>query len=144
MTRQIVRMACLLALSSSLTSCALLKRPPRPAYAPPEEAAKVEFPLTVPQEAVTLDGVILRAINLAFEDFLPWDREPPRGTAPEEVCFYQRDSYDVMAWRGEQGVVFVSLSLRPETCDRSPSPLLDVGARYAVDTQAWRILAAHH
>jgi hypothetical protein len=95
-----------------------------------------------PEEAVTLDGVIIRAINLAFEDFLPWDREPPRGTPPGDVCFYQRDSYDVIAWRGQEEVVFVSIYLRPETCDQSPSPLLDVGARYAVDTRAWRILAA--
>jgi hypothetical protein len=102
----------------------------------------VEFPLTVPEEAVTMDGVLLRAINMAFEDFLPWDREPPHGTSPADVCFYQRDSYDVMAWRGKESMVFVSINLRPETCDRAPSPLLDVGARYAVDTQAWRILAA--
>jgi hypothetical protein len=144
MTRQLARRGGVLVLALFLPACALLKKPPRPAYAPPEEAAKVEFPLAVPQEAVTLDGVVLRAINLAFEDFLPWDREPPRGAPPGDVCFYQRDSYDVMAWRGAQGVVFVSLSLRPETCDRSPSPLLDVGARYAVDTGAWRILAAQH
>ena len=125
-----------------LASCALLKGPTRPVYAPPAEAAKVEFPLVVPEEAVTLDGVTIRAINLAFEDFLPWDREPPRGTAPGDVCFYKRDSYDVMAWRGSEGVMFVSIYLRPETCDHSPGPLLDVGTRYAVDVQAWRILAA--
>lgn len=140
MNRQPVRWWVLLLLP--LASCALLKRPPRPTYAPPEEAAKVEFPLTVPEETTTLNGGTLRAINLAFEDFLPWDREPPRGTPPEDFCFYRRDSYDVMAWQGQGSVVFVSISLRPETCDRSPSPLLDVGARYAVDTQAWRILAA--
>ncbi|WP_224361097.1 hypothetical protein [Hyalangium versicolor] len=124
-----------------LTSCALLKKPPRPVYAPEEEAAKVEFPLAASEDAVALDGVTLRAINLALEDFLPWDREPPRGTPPGDVCFYQRDSYDFMAWRGKEGVVFVSIYLRPETCDHSPSPLLDVGARYAIDTQGWRILA---
>lgn len=125
-----------------MASCALLKRPPRPVHAPPEEAAKIEFPLVVPEEAVTLDGVIIRAVHLAFEDFLPWDREPPRGTPPGDVCFYQRDSYDVMAWRGPEAVVFVSIYLRPQVCDQSPSPLLDVGARYAVDTHTWRILAA--
>jgi hypothetical protein len=126
----------------SLASCALLKEPPRPTYAPPDEAAKIEFPLTAPEGAATVDEVLIRAINLAFEDFLPWDREPPRGAPPGERCFYQRDSYGVIAWRAQQGVVFVSISLRPETCDRSSSPLLDVGARYAVDPRAWRILAA--
>lgn len=131
-----------LVLMLALNACALFKKPPRPVYAPPAEAAKVEFPLVVPENAATFDGITLRAINLAFEDFLPWDREPPRGTSLEDACFYQRDSYDVMAWHGNEGVVFVSIYLRPETCDRSPSPLLDVGARYAVDTHAWRILAA--
>jgi phosphatidylserine decarboxylase len=140
MIKQLARLWCLLFLP--LASCALLKRPPRPVYAPPIEAAKVEFPIVVPEQAVTLDGIILRAINLAFEDFLPWDREPPRGTPPGDICFYQRDSYDVIAWRAQEGVIFVSIYLRPETCDQGPSPLLDVGARYAVDTQAWRILAA--
>jgi hypothetical protein len=47
-----------------------------------------------------------------------------------------------MAWHADEGVVFVNIFLRPDTCDRSPSPLLDVGARYAVDIHAWWILAA--
>jgi phosphatidylserine decarboxylase len=140
MSKQPMRAGLLLLLL--LTSCALLKRPPRPSYASPSEAAKVEFPLVVPEHALTADGVTLRAINLAFEDFLPWDREPPRETPAGDVCFYQRDSYDVMAWREKEGIVFVSIYLRPETCDKSPSPLLDMGARYAIDTHEWRILAA--
>jgi hypothetical protein len=122
-------------------SCALWKKPPRPVHAPPEEAARVAFPLTVPEKTTDLDGITLRAINLAFEDFMPWDREPPPGASLGDACFYLRESYDVMAWPGPEHQVFVSFSLRPETCDRSPSPLLDVGARYAVDTQHWRILA---
>lgn len=41
-------------------------------------------------------------------------------------------------------VIYVSISLLPGHCDLDGSPLMDVGATYAIDTVGWRILAIHH
>ena len=131
----------LLPLLLLLPACALFQRPPRPVHAPQVEAASVEIPLALPLEGRQIvGGVMLRAIHLAMEDFLPWDRKLPAGASPLQECLYRRESYDVAAAPGPEGVMFVTIIPNAETCDVGGPPLLGVGATYAIDVRGWRIL----
>ena len=124
-----------------LSACALFQRPPRPVHAPPEEAVRVEFPLDLPKEdRLIIPGTVLKAVQLAMEDFLPWDVRPHRGATPEEVCLYQRESYDVTTSPGPDGVLFVRFTVKDGACT-SGGVILDMGATYAIDVTGWRILA---
>jgi hypothetical protein len=124
-----------------LTACALFQRPPRPIHAPPEEAARVQFPLDLPKDdRLIIPGAVLRAVQLAMEDFLPWYVQPHRGATPDEVCLYQRESYDVTTAPGPEGVLFVRFTVRDGVCDTA-GPVLDMGATYAIDVTRWRILS---
>ncbi len=127
-----------------LPACALFKRPPRPVHVPAEEAAGFEFPVGMPEEGrVILRRPLAQAIQLAMEDYLPWDLKPPPGDRPGGECLYQRASYDVTAAPYEDGVILVSISLDPNACVRKGAPQ-DMGARYAIDSKTWRILAVQH
>ncbi|WP_163989835.1 hypothetical protein [Pyxidicoccus caerfyrddinensis] len=124
-----------------LPACALFQRPPRPVHAPPEEAAAVEFPLALPLEGrQIIAGTTLRAIQLAMEDYLPWDRKLPAGATPLQECLSRRESYDVATAPGPEGVMYVSLIPNAEACDIGGPPILDVGASYVIDVRGWRIL----
>jgi hypothetical protein len=92
---------------------------------------------------VSLSGTLLAAIELAMEDFLPWDIKPHKGATPSEVCLYKRESYDVIAAPGPQGIVFVEIYARPGVCEMGGGPGLDFAAIYAIDVRTWRILAVH-
>jgi hypothetical protein len=133
----------LLMLCALLPACALFQRPPRPVHASPQEAAGVTFPMD-PLEiegGVSVSGTLFKAMQLAMEDFLPWDIRPHKGATPSEECLYQRDSYDMAAATGEGGVVFVQIWPRPGACEMGGPPVLDFGAYYAIDAKTWRILA---
>lgn len=126
-----------------LPACALFQRPPRPVHAPPEEAAKFAWPVAFPEkDHQFLSGTMVSAIQLAMEDFLPWDIEPHKGATPTEVCLYKRESYDVLVAPGAEGLVYVTIMLRPEACHEAGEVVLDGGGRYAIDVKQWRILAA--
>jgi hypothetical protein len=131
----------LLVLCALLPACALFQRPPRPVHATPQEAAQVTFPME-PLDIkgnVTVTGPLFVAMQLAMEDFRPWDLHPPKDATPREVCLYKRESYDMIAAPGPGGLVFVQIWLRPEACE---GPIaLDMGAYYAIDAKTWRILA---
>ncbi|AKQ66511.1 hypothetical protein A176_003423 [Myxococcus hansupus] len=132
----------LLPLLCILPACALFQKPPRPAHAPPEEAATVTIPLAFPTEGRhIIDGTILRAIQLAMEDYLPWDRKLPKNATPLYECLNRRESYVVAAAPASPGVVLVSIIPNPDVCDIGTAPILDAGATYAVDVKGWRILA---
>ncbi|WP_426750204.1 hypothetical protein [Myxococcus sp. Y35] len=132
----------LLPLLCILPACALFQKPPRPVHAPPEEAAAVEFPLAFPTEGrLVINGTTLRAIQLAMEDYLPWDRKLPSDATPLYECLNRRESYVVAAAPASPGVVLVSILPNPDACDIATAPILDVGATYAVDVKGWRILA---
>ncbi|KFE68183.1 hypothetical protein [Hyalangium minutum] len=128
-------------LCALLPACALFRRPPRPVHAPPQEAAGVTFPaepLDI-EGNVTVTGPLFVAMQLAMEDFRPWDLQPPKDATPREVCLSKRESYDMIAAPGPEGLVFVQIWLRPEACE---GPIaLDTGASYAIDAKTWRILA---
>ncbi|NTX05872.1 hypothetical protein [Myxococcus sp. CA040A] len=126
-----------------LPACALFQRPPRPVHASQAEAAKVEIPLAFPEEGrQIIPGATLRAIQLAMEDYLPWDYKLPGTATPLQQCLARREAYDVVAAPGPHGVVFVSIVPNPEVCDVGGPPLLDIGATYAIDVTGWRILSA--
>ncbi|REG27230.1 hypothetical protein ATI61_110237 [Archangium gephyra] len=131
----------LLPLVLLLPACSLLPWFKRPVHAPPEEAARVEFPLELPKETrTTISGAVATAMQLAMDDFLPLDVKPHRGATPEEVCLYQRESYEVIASPAPHGAMFVRITLLPKVCEKG-GPLLDVEATYAVDVAGRRILA---
>ncbi len=136
----------LLVLCALLPACALFRRPPRPVHAPPQEAAGLTFP-TEPLDvegSVNVTGPLFVAMQLAMEDFRPWDLQPPKDATPREACLYKRESYDMIAAPGSEGVVFVQIWPRPGVCEMGGPPVLDFGAHYAVDTKTWRILAIEH
>ncbi|NOJ84728.1 hypothetical protein HNV26_03515 [Myxococcus xanthus] len=126
-----------------LLSGCVLSRAPRPATAPPDEAARYRFPVVLPTDGQhVLPGAVAAAIAFAMEDFLPLGAKPRRGATPTEVCASQRQSYDVTAVPGANAVVFVSFLARPDACrDMDGPPLSDVPIVYAVDTATWVILS---
>jgi len=124
-----------------LSACSLLQWYRRPEHAPPEEAARFQFPLELPAESrLKIPGVTATAIQLAMDDFRPPGAKPHSGATAEEQCFYRRESYNVFAAPASNGVMLVRFVLAPEACD-SKDPVLDMGATYAIDVQQWRILA---
>jgi hypothetical protein len=112
----------------------------RPERAPQEEARRIDFPMMDPEDSLEIPGTIAAAIQLAMDDFRPRDLKPHRGATAEELCLYRRESFDVSAFPGPEGVVFVRFLLKPKVCEPS-GPILDAGASYAVDVRQWRILA---
>ncbi|MCY1040897.1 hypothetical protein OV208_06135 [Corallococcus sp. bb12-1] len=126
-----------------LSGCALFHRGSRPVHAPPEEAARIQFPLDLPEDAQTLAGSMVTAMQLALDDFRPLDLKPHKGATEEELCLYQRESYDVTAAAGPEGVTFVQITLKPQLCEKQ-GPIMDMGATYAVDVKGRRILAIQH
>ncbi|NVJ09166.1 hypothetical protein HUW63_28545 [Myxococcus sp. AM001] len=131
----------LLALCLLLPACALFQRPYRPPHASPEEAARVEFPLDLPADArTTLSGELVTAMQLALDDFLPLDVKPHEGATDVERCLYRRESYEVIASPGPEGVTFVRVTLRPDVCEKQ-NIIMDMEATYAVDVEGRRILA---
>lgn len=137
MSRVVISLACMV-----LSSCTLFRRPPCPAHVPPEEAARFSFPVDVPEEGMQiLHGPVVRAVQLAMDDFIPWDAVPPKDATPREACLYRRDAYDVITAPGPEGVMLVRISLNPDACTMGGPPILDAGAFYAVDVRGWRIVA---
>ena len=133
----------LLLLCAWLPSCVLFQRPPRPVHAPPQEAASFAWPELLPSEGrQAVPGPMLAAIQLAMEDFLPWDLKTPADAPAREHCLNRRDSYDAVAVPGGEGLMYVEIVLRPEACDMGGEVLLDAGGLYAIDTRSWRILSA--
>jgi hypothetical protein len=136
----------LLLLCAWLPACAFFQRPPRPVHASPQEAASFKWPEVLPYEGHQLfSGITLAAIQLAMDDFLPWDTQPHKGATPREICLYKRESYDVNVVPGAENLVYVQIFPREGACESADDPIaLDGGATYALDTRHWRILAVMH
>ena len=131
---------CLL-LCLALPACGLLQHPVRPTRAPPEEAARFVFPLEIPADGrMRIPGSLAAAVGMAMDDFRPLGVKPHRGATPDEVCLYQRDSFDVTVAPGPEGLVFVRFSVKDGACD-DEGPVADMGSTYAVDVNKRRILA---
>jgi hypothetical protein len=124
-----------------LPTCALFQRPPRPVHAPPEVAEQFKFPMDVPEEGrQIIKGDVVRAIQLAIEDFYPWDKKPPDAERSGKECLYRRESYSVITAPAGNDVILVDIFLAPDACGDKAVPS-DLGALYAIDTRHWRILA---
>ncbi len=123
----------LLALTVVLSSCALF-HPPAP---PSPEDPSNRFPSVHERDALPmggegqpfeLDGVSLRALSIAANDFLP-----PSGNPTSCVQRQEAHRYRVL----RQGdILFVRISLDPARCEHTS---LDGGVKYAISTEG-RIL----
>jgi hypothetical protein len=106
MKRNLLLLSCLV-----LPACVLFQRPFRPVRASPAEAAQIEIPMALPEEGrQVIRGSMAAAIQLAMDDFLPRDLKLPRDATPEDVCLHSRESYDVFAAPGPEGIIFGSIA----------------------------------
>jgi hypothetical protein len=67
--------------------------------------------MALPEEGrQVIRGSMAAAIQLAMDDFLPRDLKLPRDATPEDVCLHSRESYDVFAAPGPEGIIFGSIA----------------------------------
>lgn len=119
----------------SLSSCVRNQKSPTRE----EEDPSIRFPALHDRSTIhvgeegnvyTVDGVTLRAINIAAEDFLG-----PESKARE--CWEKREAHRFRVIR-QGDIIFVDVSLDPFYC-QMPFMFLDYGVRYAISTDG-RIL----
>lgn len=122
-----------LALTVLLSSCALFQKPA------PQEDTSIRFPdfhenfattLGEPGKPYELDGVTLRALAIAANDFIP-----PNGR--ERQCWERQESHRYTVIR-QGDIIFVQIGSDPRACEKSVIPM-DGGAKYAISTDG-RIL----
>jgi hypothetical protein len=125
-----------LILAVAASSCV---RSPCPPPAPLVEGLSIKFPEFHDQPAIQvgetnapyqLDGVTLRALMIAANDFIPPSSE-------EQQCLFRQESQFYMVIR-QGDIVFVQISYNPAACE-TKFGVLDGGARYAISTDG-RIL----
>jgi hypothetical protein len=118
-------------------------------HVPSAEAAwfKIDFNQELPEQGrKSLPGSIASAIQVAMDDFLPWQESPPSeaGTDLEadEICMGQRQSWDILfsSSPADDKVALIDIQPSPGACRRGPSPM-DQGETYAIDTRTESILA---
>jgi hypothetical protein len=118
-------------------------------HVPPEEAAwfKIDFSQELPEQGKKrVFGDIASAIQVAMDDFLPWQESPPGEAATDleadAICMNQRHSWDILfsSSPADDKVVLIDITPAPGACRRGP-PNMDQGATYAVDTRTESILA---
>ncbi len=123
-----------LALTVILSSCALFSKTPSL-----QEDTSIRFPDFHERFATTvgeqgqpyeLDGVMLRAITIAANDFIP-----PNGA--ERRCWERQEAHRYRVIR-RGDVIFVRISTDPAACEQKVL-VMDGGARYAISTDG-RIL----
>jgi hypothetical protein len=106
---------------------------------PPEQDAGIEFPNSW-EGGVQLSGPMMRALEVAMNDFLPpWTRPEDQKT-PEDRCLARRETYRTMVKQAQEDLFFVSFFPDFSRCDPPGLMVLDAGADYAIDGQG-RILA---
>lgn len=131
-----------------LPACVVVNRPL--AVAPAQEAERIEAPFPLPvRGGIEIEANMAAAIQLAMDDFLPWDVHPPQGERVEQACLYRREAYDVSAAPSSEGLVLVRFIVNGDVCP--PDPTLSVEAAsglpvaevttYAVDVRTMRVLA---
>lgn len=118
------------------TGCALFERLgyykyQRPEQAPPEEAAKIEFPRTY-EGGVQLDGAMMKALSVAMNDYLPPHVRPEAQPGPEFQCLARWDTYRTVVKQANDDLFFVLIS--PDLSKCAPGfSVPDAGAEYAID-----------
>jgi hypothetical protein len=111
-------------------------------YVPPEQAAWFKFKDPLPEQGKqTIPGSMAVAMRIAAGHFLPWDVNPPADATATGICLLQRQAWDVEVapWAGN--VMLVGFNVSPGGCRWGGSPLMDLGATYAVSLQEGRVLA---
>ncbi len=110
---------------------------PKSVWASPAEVSKVDFPDSH-EGAVQLTGAMLKAIDVAMNDFLPPGTNPEREKDPVLRCLEQRETYHATVKQVREDLFFVSFFADLSQC--APGALvLDAGADYLIDGR-WRIL----
>lgn len=71
------------------------------------------------------------------------------GQSPDGDGGYALDSgydsaFEQPGMRRAPQIIYVSIFLLPGRCELDGSPLMDMGATYAIDTVKWRIISIHH
>ncbi|HVG60587.1 MAG TPA: hypothetical protein VNA24_18660 [Hyalangium sp.] len=125
-----------------LVLSACVKKPVMSRHVPPAEAAWFKFERSLPEAGrQTIPGSMAGAMRVAAAHFLPWEVDPPAEADAVDICLLQRQSWDVemVPWAGN--VILVRLALSSGGCRWGGSPLLDLGATYAVSMQEERVLA---
>ncbi|WP_157232411.1 hypothetical protein [Hyalangium minutum] len=79
------------------------------------------------------------SIQLAMDEFLPWDAPPSSSPIAEEQCLHRRESYNVTAAPTTEGIMLVRFDLNTEAC-QSSDQLVNV-TTYAIDIRTMRILS---
>jgi hypothetical protein len=97
--------------------------------------------MDLPQEGLQrLDGNMAASVQLAMDDFLPWNAPtPPPSLIPEEPCQRRRESYDVTAVPFPESVMLVRFDLNTGVC-KPTAQLLDI-TTYAIEIRTMRILS---
>jgi hypothetical protein len=118
-------------------------------HVPPAEAAwfKIEFNQELPEQGrKKVPGRIASAIQVAMDDFLPWQEAPPGEAVTDleadAICMKQRQSWDILLGSSpaDDKVALIDITPAAGACRRGP-PAMDEGATYAVDTRTDTILA---
>jgi hypothetical protein len=135
-----MRLLALSLLLCAASSACIAPRRPVP-HASPEEAAAVAFPPQgLPKEGrLRLEGNTAAAIQLALDDFLPWDAPPTTGPVPLAPCLRLRESYDVTVAPGPEGVTLVRFTVNAAACDTGET--VTDATTYAIDIRTMRILS---
>jgi hypothetical protein len=121
----------------ALSACQATHRPIP--HASPERAAQVVFPSLPNAQSKRLPGNMAASIQLAMEDFLPWDPPSPAAPIPGAACLSHRESFDVVAVPLPEGVMLVRFELNPAICALTEN-VFDV-TTYAIDVRSMRILS---
>src|SRR4051794_27077807 len=109
--------------SGMLTGCAYFGyyKSPKPVWASTAEAAKVEFP-TSHEGSVQLTGAMLKAVDVAMNDFLPPGTGPEQEKDPVLRCLAQRETYHTTVKQVSDNLFFVSFFADLSQC--APSAIV--------------------
>lgn len=132
----------LLCLALLLNGCTLLgyHKVRRAERALPQESAKVSFPDSM-EQGVHLDGPTVAILEVALNEFLPPDAKAEARSEKLAKCLSRRDTYDVTILKENDDLYFVSILPRFSRCGiELETPIMDVGATYAIDRNG-RILS---
>jgi hypothetical protein len=124
-------------LSSMLSGCSLLgfhvqRHAER---APPEEAAKVDFPDSFENE-IHVPGPMAVALEVAMNEFLPPGSSVTTNDPDKRVasCLSRRNSYEILLIKSSDDLFFVKFIPNLKRCGLEDE-ILDGGATYAIDNK---------
>jgi hypothetical protein len=123
-----------------LTGCSLFGyyKQEKPAWAPPEEGAKIQFPNSL-EGGTRLTGPMMAALKVAMDDYIPPNIRPEDQKYPWDKCLAQWKYIHTSVFQASDDLFFVLFI--PDLSNCGPGFIvLDAGAEYAVDGKG-RILA---